>query len=404
MTRVFRLISLLICFALTLGILEVGLRVWWIKGPAGIGAGLEDPHFHHRLKPNTTYHYTSDEFDVGIRTNRFGLRGPDPVIPKPPGKVRVLMLGDSFTFGFPVRDNETFCALAEQRLRERGLPVEIVNGGVSGYSPTLEYLSLRDQFLAFEPDLVVLWYDLGDLQEDHWYQKNLRYDAAGRIVGCDPRYVNGRFDRWQWIKERSALAKYVDVKILRVFHWMRILGPVEYVKVKLRGERAKVAAARLKTQQHAPDLGAVASFLLVRETSTPELVAPVWQLSARYLRMIHELLRERNIPFVIGVYPYGMVVGPDQWAKGRTYWGFAAGKTYDAGLARATFRRFAEQEGVPLIDSYDRFRAADQRLFYDWDGHMTAAGHATLAAALTDDPAFLALLRRLTSQRGDGGA
>lgn len=106
-----------------------------------------------------------------IRTNRFGLRGPDPTIPKPAGMLRILMLGDSFTFGFPVNDEETFAHLIEQGLRARGYPVEVINGGVSGYSPTLEYVSLRDDFLKFEPDLVMVWYDYGDLQEDYWFQK-----------------------------------------------------------------------------------------------------------------------------------------------------------------------------------------------------------------------------------------
>jgi hypothetical protein len=74
------------------------------------------------------------------------------------------MLGDSFTFGFAVRDEETFCQLIEQGLRNQGYPIEVVNGGVSGYSPTLHYISLRDEFLALDPVLVILWYDLGDLQ------------------------------------------------------------------------------------------------------------------------------------------------------------------------------------------------------------------------------------------------
>ena len=91
-----------------------------------------------------------------IRTNRLGLWGPEPVIPKPPGILRILMLGDSFTFRFPVRDEETFCVLIAQGLRVQGLPFDVVNAGVSGYSPTPEYISLRDEFLSFDPDLVVL--------------------------------------------------------------------------------------------------------------------------------------------------------------------------------------------------------------------------------------------------------
>ncbi len=394
----FRIIPLLLSVLLTLALLELGLRVFWVKHLV-LGAGIEHPHFHHRLKPSQDHHYFSDEFDVTIRTNRYGLRGSDPVLPKPPGVVRILMLGDSFTFGFPVKDEETFSALIEQGLRARGYPVEVVNGGVSGYSPTLHYISLRDEFLTFEPDLVILWYDLGDLQEDHWFQKNLLYDAQGRIVRCDPRFVNGRFSWLEWGRTHSALAKYLQNKLFNTVRKIRTLGLVEYVKTKLRGERSKVAIARLKAAQHAKDLGEHDRFLLVRESSTPERVAPYWALSARYLHMIHALLEERGIPFVIGIYPYGMLVGPNQWAQGRTFWGFERGKVYDAPAAIALFEQFSSQERVPLINTFASFRnAASEKLFYDGDGHMTPAGHRTLATHALQDRRLLELVKRASSR------
>ena len=374
----------------------MGLRVFWIKRLT-VSAGLEHSHFHHRLMPSHDYHYTSaaGEFDVHIRTNRRGLRGPDPAVPKPPGTARILMLGDSFTFGFPVRDEETFSALIEQGLRAQDLPVEVVNGGVSGYSPTLHYLLLRDELIELEPDLVVLWYDFGDLQEDHQFQKNLIYDGAGRIVRCDPRYVNGRFDWGEWLRNRSALAKYVYVKGIRTFEKISTLGVGNYVRAKLRGERAKVAIARMKSEQGSADQGAYDRFLLFREYATEASVAPFWELNARYLRMIRDLLAERDIPFMLGVYPYGMVVGPEQWGAGRGFWGFERGRTYDAGLGVSLFTRFSAQEGVPLINAIDHFKEAGRQepLFYDVDGHFTPAGHRVLAEHVLTDRQLLNLVR-----------
>lgn len=393
--RLAKLASVVVSVSISLVAVDLVWRMVWLKRFT-IGSGIEDPQFHHRLKPHQTYHYYSTEFDVRIRTNAYGLRGPDPVLPKPPGRLRVLMLGDSYTFGFPVQDSETFCALVERDLNEQGYPVEVINGGVSGYAPTLEYVSLRDQYLAFEPDLVILWYDLGDLQEDAWFQKNLLYDQAGRIVRCDPRYINGRFDWGEWLKNHSALAKYFDAKVLRTIYKMRVLGPVGYLKVALRGERAKVAIARLKGRQKAADLAANDRFLLVRESSTEEMLTPYWSLSRRYLVMIRDLLAERHIPFMVGLYPYGMLAGPDQWDQGRTAWGFERGRTYDAKPALSLFERFSNEEQVPLVDTFERFRSAakTEKLFYDWDGHCTPAGQRVIATSLVQDPQFLALLRQ----------
>jgi len=394
-----RLVSLGLSTVLGIGMAELGFRVFWLK-TLTLGEGIEDPHFHHRLKPNQSYHFTSKEFDVTVRTNRFGLRGPDPVVPKPAGIIRILMLGDSFTFGFPVKDDEAFCSLIERGLKAKGYPVEVINGGVSGYSPTLEYISLRDQFLAFQPDLVILWYDRGDLQEDYWFQKNLVYDEAGQILRCDPRYTNGVFDWREWVRNHSALAKYLDIKLLRTIDKIRVLGLGGYSKVILRGERAKVAIARLKREQKSEDLPIYDRFFMIRETTTPELLNRYWHLSAYYVLMIRDLLAQRGIPFILGTYPYGVTVGPDQWAEGRTFWGFERGKTYHSPAARELFQRFAAFEDIPLIRTTRSFRAAakTEKLYYDWDGHMTPAGHRVLAAHVLQDPVFLTVLEQRVAE------
>lgn len=378
---------------ISLGAVEIGLRLLWVKRWT-ISAGLEHPHFHHRLKSSHTYRFDSSEFSVRIRTNRYGLRGPEPAMPKPAGRFRILVLGDSFTFGFPVQDEETFCSLLEARLRARGYAVEVVNAGVSSYSPTLHYISLRDAWLAFEPDLVMLWYDLGDLQDDYRYQKNLLYDADGRLSRCDPRYVHGRFDWWEWANNRSALAKYLYTKGVRTWEKIRILGLWGYVQAKLRGERAKVAIGRLRGQQAQANALEYERFLLVREFATEELVQPAWAISAKYLTMIRDLLAERDIPFLLGVYPYGMVVGPDQWATGRTFWGFEPGRTYSAAVALNVFEAFSKESGVPLLNTFPAFEAAakTESLFYDWDGHCTPAGHRVLAEAAADNPQLVRAL------------
>jgi hypothetical protein len=172
------------------------------------------------------------------------------------------------------------------------------------------------------------------------------------------------------------------------------------VETKLRGERAKVAIGRLKAARRAGDLLEEERFLLAREHATPDLVAPYWAISASYLRLIHTLLAERHIPLVVGIYPYGMLAGPDQWAEGRVFWGFERGKTYDASLVRGVFERFAQEESIPLIDTIPRFRAAavGTRLFYDWDGHFTAAGHRVVAEAMLEDARLQALLRRARAE------
>jgi hypothetical protein len=198
------------------------------------------------------------------------------------------------------------------------------------------------------------------------------------------------------MKRHSALARYLDTKLLRTIDKIRVLGAGGYLKTKLRGERAKVAIARLKRTQQSADLAEHDRFLLVRDSSTEELIGSYWPLSARYLLMIRDLLVQHDIPLFLGTYPYGMLVGPTQWAEGREAWGFERGKTYDASRALNTVKRFCAAEGIPLINTFDSFRTAarSERRFYDWDGHFTPAGHRVLAEHALNDPRLLSLLRQ----------
>jgi len=99
---------------------------------------------------------TSTLQEGSIRINSLGLRGRDYPFPKPSNSKRVLMLGDSFTYGFGVSDDTAiFPSLLEKQLNAEltaeGTTIEILNGGVPG--------SLTDDWV----DLLLRIKDLSDL-------------------------------------------------------------------------------------------------------------------------------------------------------------------------------------------------------------------------------------------------
>ncbi len=71
---------------------------------------------------------------------------------------RVLVLGDSYTFGLGVNDAETFSCLISATRTD----IDLVNAGVPGYAPDQEMLWLRDARELFVPDLVVWVLFLGN--------------------------------------------------------------------------------------------------------------------------------------------------------------------------------------------------------------------------------------------------
>ncbi|HEV8337609.1 MAG TPA: SGNH/GDSL hydrolase family protein [Candidatus Polarisedimenticolia bacterium] len=102
------------------------------------------------------------------RTNPKGFRGPDFSVAKPPGTIRFLFLGDSFTFGEGVQDADTyperFRALLEKTEAYRGMSIEAINLGVGGYDTEQEAALLRDFGLSLTPDWVFVGYCLNDAE------------------------------------------------------------------------------------------------------------------------------------------------------------------------------------------------------------------------------------------------
>ncbi len=78
---------------------------------------------------------------------------------KSPGRLRVVVLGDSIAAGYRIeRFEDTFPGILGTRLRGAGLPVEVLNFGVTGYNTEQEIETLRARALAFAPDIVLVAY------------------------------------------------------------------------------------------------------------------------------------------------------------------------------------------------------------------------------------------------------
>lgn len=98
--------------------------------------------------------------DKILSTNSRGLRGTaEHDYKKRSGFMRILIFGDSFTFGDEVGDDETYPAY-----RERKLPgAEVLNFGVHGYGHDQMLLYLREEGVKYRADVVVLGFAYDDL-------------------------------------------------------------------------------------------------------------------------------------------------------------------------------------------------------------------------------------------------
>lgn len=104
-----------------------------------------------------------------VRTNSYGMRDTEPLPKETEGLVRLVALGDPFTFGFCVREDQTYPNVLEDLLNRsaggRGCRFDVLNLGVGGYSTRDEALVLKHKALRWEPNLVI-GYTLNDPESE----------------------------------------------------------------------------------------------------------------------------------------------------------------------------------------------------------------------------------------------
>ncbi len=143
---------------LLLALLEGALRM------AGIGY---PPFFQfdpdvglRRLSPGVEGWYANGEGKAYVRINSDGLRDREHALAKPPGTLRIAVLGNSFAEAFLVPPEKSFWAVMERSLTQckalHGKHVEAINFGVSWYGTADEWVALQKEVWKYDPDIVVL--------------------------------------------------------------------------------------------------------------------------------------------------------------------------------------------------------------------------------------------------------
>lgn len=129
-----------------------------------------DDELGFRHRPNLVATYQGVEF----RTNAIGLRDR-ALADIPASALRVLVLGDSVTLGWGVRQDALFTRRLEERLSgELARPVRVFNSGVAGYNTGQELAFLRRYAGQLTPDIVVLVYVENDVERNELHIDELR--------------------------------------------------------------------------------------------------------------------------------------------------------------------------------------------------------------------------------------
>ena len=379
---------------------EIGFRIF--RGqPDHLQAIADDQKRQDYLFiPNQTKSYQSTmegEFEYSARFNNFGFRGKDITMAKPKDKIRIFVVGDSFTFGVGSNDHETIPFVLEKQLLESGFPVEVINAGQGHTSPVTHLDNIENIDLQFNPDIVLLLFDMTDLRDDLQKERNAVYDDDGNVLRYDTTYEYGKKSWWLTLVIRSKFCQWIHNKIVRSVRKIQVLGFLNYMKIAAEGKRAKAEIANLDNIKSKALIVEYDQMVLLRGRQRKEFIDWAWDHSTKkYLKKINDLLKKRDIDFLIGMYPYGIHVAGDEWEKGREYYGFEAGKVYDDLYPFEIMENFTNEYHIPFINAYPTFKQFDDEtdLFFDYDGHLTPAGNKLVVKSIMADQNFQELLEK----------
>ena len=163
--RLKRLFAIAIASGVAAAISMIAIEIWvrsaWDDTRGRPGFFISDAVLGQRLSSN----YDGWFAGVPAHTNSLGFRDRrEYSLTKDPGTFRILVLGDSVTFGHGALYETSYPYLLEQRLREWRPDVkwEVWNLGVPGYNTAQELAYLEEVGGRYSPDLVIVGFFLND--------------------------------------------------------------------------------------------------------------------------------------------------------------------------------------------------------------------------------------------------
>jgi hypothetical protein len=332
---------------LTISLLELSLAIFF-PVPFSIEQNMyfgPDPYTGYRLKANSIGSFRGGK--VPASTNRHGHRSDDVPLVKGKNVFRILVLGDSFTVGAGVEQQDTYSSQLQRLLNQNSTrKIEVINTGVGGWNP-FEYAQYYEYYGRwFDPDIVILGFFVGNdiLNIDKGFRNTAilgrrvsREKAAGQLVMLKV-----------WLHVHSHLARLV----------MRRPNDVE---------------SEGSDCDDFPDF--ILSLMRERETNYREDFP---EIRNKAERAIWQLLRIKKRTDEQGI-PLLVVVIPDetQINSALRKLVFTNSHDYDVDMPQSLLKEWFDREGIQALDLLPTFRADDRCLYRNT--HWTPEGHRLAA-------------------------
>lgn len=274
--------------------------------------------------------FETPQFRTVVRINENGLRDRQHSYERQNDSKRIVVLGDSFAWGYGVEESERF-----SQLLENSLDVEVINAGVSGYSTDQELLWYKNEGVKYETDLVILVIagnDVGDNEQQlvntiYYKPKFVLEEGQLTLTGYPVPKTSAQGKLVYSLSQRSALAFFL---VQRYFDFVSLYG-------KTKGNSDHL---------NSPESGGIAE----REP---------FELTMALIDEIRNIAESRKAKF--------MIVTTDRW------WNYPSEETY------RDFVTTLQGEGFLVLDVESMPGFDPEEMLIPDDGHWNQSGHEFVA-------------------------
>ena len=317
------------------------------------GLVVYDRYLGWTLAPSWQGNHRHHDFDVRYTTNAYGFRGRFDA-PASRKVRRYAVVGDSFTFGLGVNDDQTFVHLLNSRAGDGDFHL---NFAVPGFSTDQEYLLIRRRVFDFTPAVIMLITYLGNDLFDNQLPFPLQADNAKPFFELAGDKLVLKNSPVPLIKKSGARAA-VDLRQV-------VMGSAPQPGGRLMRTLKSLELFQLIEQSLPPDYGNLSTQFEKRFSSALRLFGAL-------LEHIRTDCRRHDADLVLVLMPGRSLVERP-----------ASHSAQFQEYLRARLVETGRQLDIEVLDlaSYltTYHRKNEVRLFHPHEGHLTAAGHRVTA-------------------------
>lgn len=248
----------------------------------------------YRLKPKVRLGRRVGEYDRKLWggtdatwrlfTNTLGFRDPEDylLVNKPEGRLRIVALGDSHTFGLDVGDGATYPAKLQALLNKAAgeKRFEVVNAGVPGYSSRQGLIYLAREIERLSPDLIVFQFGSNDASKE------------ANFLSRPGQYLP---DRVLFPDLRAPIPQEIRTRIFWIDRWILNAPLVRLVRSKRDAPPREAAEPRATPEEYRANLEAAAAW--AKEHRVPIVFVQI-DLEPAYASALSRAARDAGAPTV----------------------------------------------------------------------------------------------------------